>query len=171
MSIHGARQYSQRDRPPPPGGAPPPRCRRTIPSGGPSPPGSICGENRVQEMTAHLDDDAYEGARSTSSATSRPTRSSRWWAGWISSSRWTPSRLLEAIDSQAAKLGLVRTSCWRSTSAARRAKGAVRRGQELARLARRLAHVRLRGLDGHPSRGPEPGGNRPFFCKNASAFC
>ena len=23
---------------------------------------TICGENRVQEMTAHLDDDAYDGA-------------------------------------------------------------------------------------------------------------
>ena len=39
----------------------------------------VCGENRVQEMTAHLADDAYAGPGSTSSATCRPTRSGRWW--------------------------------------------------------------------------------------------
>lgn len=43
---------------------------------------TLCGENRVQELTAHLAAGAYEGAGSILSATSRPTRSSRWWDGW-----------------------------------------------------------------------------------------
>ena len=38
---------------------------------------TICGENRVQEMTAHLDDDATPARPSTSSATFRPTRCGR----------------------------------------------------------------------------------------------
>ena len=41
---------------------------------------TLCGENRVQELTAHLA--PMPGPRSISSATSRPTRSSRWWDGW-----------------------------------------------------------------------------------------
>ena len=44
---------------------------------------TVCGENRVQEMSAHLDDDAYAGARLHLSAICRPTRSARWWAGSI----------------------------------------------------------------------------------------
>ena len=44
--------------------APPPRCRATTPSAPPSPPGiTLCGENRVQELTAHLAAGAYEGAQ------------------------------------------------------------------------------------------------------------
>ena len=43
------------------------------------------GENRVQEMTAKLAEDAYRGICSA-------TRSSRWWARWTCSSpsaRWS----------------------------------------------------------------------------------
>ena len=35
---------------------------------------TICGENRVQELVDHLEDNAYEGLRSTSSGTCRPTK-------------------------------------------------------------------------------------------------
>ncbi len=35
---------------------------------------TVCGENRVQELTGHLADGAYEGPRSTSSATCSATR-------------------------------------------------------------------------------------------------
>ena len=42
----------------------------------------VCGENRVQELTAHLRPGPMRGPGSTLSATSRPTRSSRWWDGW-----------------------------------------------------------------------------------------
>lgn len=35
---------------------------------------TVCGENRVQELVAHLEDDAYAGAGSISSGTCRPTR-------------------------------------------------------------------------------------------------
>lgn len=50
-------------------------CREAIAAGI-----DVLGENRVQEMTEKLSQNAYDGARSTSSVISSGTRSSRWWA-------------------------------------------------------------------------------------------
>ena len=41
---------------------------------------TVCGENKVQELTQKLAENAYEGAQVHLSATCKPTRSSRWWA-------------------------------------------------------------------------------------------
>ena len=50
-------------------------CREAIAAGI-----DALGENRVQEMTAKLAENAYEGRPCTSSATCSATRSARWWA-------------------------------------------------------------------------------------------
>ena len=50
-------------------------CREAIAAGI-----DALGENRVQEMTRKLSENAYDGAPYTSSAISSATRSSRWWA-------------------------------------------------------------------------------------------
>lgn len=42
----------------------------------------VCGENRVQELTAKLAENAYEGRKSILSAICRPIRSARWWGRW-----------------------------------------------------------------------------------------
>lgn len=47
------------------------------------------------------------GAGPLHRATFRPTRSNRWWATWISSSRWALPIWLQAIQNQADKQGLV----------------------------------------------------------------
>ena len=41
-----------------------------------------CGENRVQELVKKQSEMPTGAPPSTSSATSRPTRSARWWAPW-----------------------------------------------------------------------------------------
>ena len=43
---------------------------------------TVCGENRVQEFTAHLAAGAYDGAQVHFIGQLRPTRSSLWWVGW-----------------------------------------------------------------------------------------
>ena len=68
---------------------------------------TICGENRVQEMTAHLDDDAYAGA-ALHFIGHLQTNKVRQVVGRVELIESVGSEhLLEAIEAQAAKLELV----------------------------------------------------------------
>ena len=68
---------------------------------------TICGENRVQEMTAHLADNAYEGAR-LHFIGHLQTNKVKFVVGRVDLIESVGSqRLLEAIEHQAAKLGVV----------------------------------------------------------------
>ena len=68
---------------------------------------TICGENRVQEMTAHLDADAYAGAE-VHFIGHLQTNKVKNVVGRVELIESVGSEhLLEAIDKQAAKLGIV----------------------------------------------------------------
>ena len=81
-------------------------------------------------------------------------------------------RLLQAIDSQAGKLGLVQDILLEVNIAGEESKGGCtpREAEELAALAAGMDHVRLRGLMAIPPISPEPGANRPFFAAMRQLF-
>ena len=110
---------------------------------------TICGENRVQEMTAHLDDDAYAGA-ALHFIGHLQTNKVRQVVGRVELIESVGSEhLLEVnIGGEASKSGIS--------------------PEELSALAAQAVgspHVRLRGLMAIPPVAAGPDGNRPFFAK------
>ena len=68
---------------------------------------TVCGENRVQELTGHLDDYAYDGAR-VHFIGHLQTNKVKYVVGRVDLIESVDSpRLLEAVDRQAEKLGIV----------------------------------------------------------------
>ena len=131
---------------------------------------TVCGENRVQELTAHLAAGAYAGAQ-VHFIGHLQTNKVKQVVGKAALIHSVDSqRLLQAIDSQAGKLGLVQDILLEVNIAGEESKGGCtpREAEELAALAAGMDHVRLRGLMAIPPISPEPGANRPFF---AAAFC
>ena len=121
---------------------------------------TICGENRVQEMTAHLDDDAYAGA-ALHFIGHLQTNKVRQVVGRVELIESVGSEhLLEAIEAQAAKLELVQDILLEVNIGVS--------PEELSALAAQAVgspHVRLRGLMAIPPVAAGPDGNRPFFTK------
>ena len=116
---------------------------------------TICGENRVQEMTAHLDDDAYAGA-------------ALHFIGHLQTNkvRQVVGRV-EPIEAQAAKLELVQDILLEVNIGGEASKSGIS-PEELSALAAQAVgspHVRLRGLMAIPPVAAGPDGNRPFFAK------
>ena len=133
---------------------------------------TICGENRVQEMTAHLDDDAYAGA-ALHFIGHLQTNKVRQVVGRVELIESVGSEhLLEAIEAQAAKLELVQDILLEVNIAGEESKGGCtpQEAEELAALAEGMDHVRLRGLMDIPPVSPEPGANRPFFAAMRQLF-
>lgn len=128
---------------------------------------TVCGENRVQEMTAHLDDDAYAGA-ALHFIGHLQTNKVKQVVGRVDLIESVGSeRLLDAIEAQAAKLELVQDILLEVNIGAEASKSGVS-PEELPALAEKAAacpHVRLRGLMAIPPVQAQPGGNRPFFAK------
>ena len=125
---------------------------------------TVCGENRVQEMTAHLDTDAYAGS-DLHFIGHLQTNKVRFVVGRVDMIESVDSsRLLEAIDRQAAKLALVQDVLIEVNIGGEASKSgaAPQELEELVRLAQSLPHVRLRGLMAIPPADP-PGGSRRFF--------
>ena len=127
---------------------------------------TICGENRVQEMTAHLADNAYDGAalHFIGHLQTNKVRQVVGRVGLIESVG--SAHLLDAIEAQAAKLDLVQDILLEVNIGGEASKSGAA-PEELFSLAERAAacpHVRLRGLMSIPPvAGPD--GNRPFFAK------
>lgn len=68
---------------------------------------TVCGENRVQELTPHLDDNAYEGAK-VHFIGHLQTNKVKYVVGKVDMIQSVDSpRLMEAISKQAEKLGIV----------------------------------------------------------------
>ena len=133
---------------------------------------TICGENRVQEMTAHLDDDAYAGA-ALHFIGHLQTNKVRQVVGRVELIESVGSEhLLEAIEAQAAKLELVQDILLEVNIAGEESKGGCtpQEAEALAALAAGMDHVRLRGLMAIPPVSPEPGANRPFFAAMRQLF-
>ena len=126
---------------------------------------TVCGENRVQELTAHLDDYAYDGAR-VHFIGHLQTNKVRFVVGRVDLIESVDSpRLLEAVDRQAARLGLVQDILLEVNIAREESKGGCL-PEDLPDLARRAVeaqHVRLRGLMCIPPAAGAPGANVGYF--------
>ena len=133
---------------------------------------TICGENRVQELTAHLDDYAYDGAR-VHFIGHLQTNKVRFVVGRVDLIESVDSpRLLEAIERQAEKLNLVQDILLEVNIGREESKGGCLPEDlpTLARLAMDLPHVRLRGLMAIPPVAAEPGANRRFFAATRQLY-
>ncbi len=127
---------------------------------------TVCGENRVQEMTAHLDADAYAGA-GLHFIGHLQTNKVRQVVGRVDLIESVDSQhLLLAIEKEAAKLNLVQDILLEVNIGGEESKSGCppEKVEELARLAQSLPHVRLRGLMAIPPIVAEKG-NRGFFRK------
>ena len=126
---------------------------------------TVCGENRVQEMTAHLQANAYEGAQVhfIGHLQRNKVKYVIGHADLIQSV--DGEELLDMIDKQAAKLGIVQDILIEVNIGGEESKSGVAPEQAdlLARRAAGLEHVRLRGLMAIPPVSQKPGGNREFF--------
>ena len=127
---------------------------------------TACGENRVQEMTAHLEENAYAGAR-LHFIGHLQTNKVRQVVGRVDLLESVDSaRLLQAVEAQAARLDLVQDILLEVNVGGEASKSGVSPDEVpgLARQAMALPHVRLRGLMAIPPVAGS-GGNRPFFAK------
>lgn len=132
----------------------------------------VCGENRVQEMCAHLDDNAYDGAR-LHFIGHLQTNKVRQVAGRVDLIESVDSlRLLEAIDKRAGELELTQDILLEVNIAGEQSKGGAA-PEELFLLAEKamaLPHIRLRGLMCVPPIVAPGGSNREFFAKTRQLF-
>ena len=133
---------------------------------------TVCGENRVQELTAHLEDYAYDGAR-VHFIGHLQTNKVRFVVGRVDLIESVDSpRLLEAVQRQAEKLNLVQDILLEVNIGREESKGGCLPEDlpALARQAMDLPHVRLRGLMAIPPAADEPGDNRRFFAATRQLF-
>ena len=133
---------------------------------------TVCGENRVQELTAHLDDYAYDGAR-VHFIGHLQTNKVRFVVGRVDLIESVDSlRLLEAVERQAEKLNLVQDILLEVNIGREESKGGCL-PEDLPALARQamvLPHVRLRGLMSIPPVAAAPGANRSFFAETRQLY-
>ena len=133
---------------------------------------TVCGENRVQELTGHLDDYAYDGAR-VHFIGHLQTNKVRFVVGRVDLIESVDSlRLLGAVERQAEKLNLVQDILLEVNIGHEESKGGCL-PEDLPALARRAAelpHVRLRGLMAIPPAAAEPGDNQRFFAATRQLF-
>ena len=128
---------------------------------------TVCGENRVQELTAHLAANAYDGA-AVHFIGHLQTNKVKYVVGHVALIHSVSSeKLLLAINRQAEKLGICQDILLEINLAGEESKSGFAPEEALpaARLAAELEHVRLRGLMCIPPAAEKPGENRPFFAK------
>ncbi|WP_294515012.1 YggS family pyridoxal phosphate-dependent enzyme [uncultured Intestinimonas sp.] len=133
---------------------------------------AVCGENRVQELTGHLDDYAYDGAK-IHFIGHLQTNKVRFVVGRVDLIESVDSpRLLEAIERQAEKLNLVQDVLLEVNIGREESKGGCLPEDlpALARQAMDLPHVRLRGLMAIPPVAAQPGDNRRFFAATRQLY-
>ena len=133
---------------------------------------TVCGENRVQELTAHLASDAYRGAQ-VHFIGHLQTNKVKQVVGRVALIHSVDSEhLLRAIDTQAAKQDLVQDILLEVNIAGEESKGGCTPAQarQLAQLTQELEHVRLRGLMAIPPIAQEPGANRPYCAAMRQLF-
>lgn len=133
---------------------------------------TVCGENRVQELTGHLEEDAYTGA-AVHFIGHLQTNKVKQVVGKVSLIHSVDSsRLLEAIDQQAARLGIVQDILLEVNIGGEESKGGISPQElpALAELAMGAAHVRLRGLMCIPPAQGSDEENRQFFARTRQLF-
>ena len=127
---------------------------------------TVCGENRVQEMEAHLDADAYAGAGLHFIGHLQTNKVNKV-VGRVDLIQSVDSpRLLEAIDRRSGELGLIQDILIQVNIGREESKGGVapQETEALAARALGLSNVRLRGLMAIPPVVSEKE-NREFFHK------
>ena len=132
---------------------------------------TICGENRVQEMTAHLETDTYAGAE-LHFIGHLQTNKVRQVVGRVDLIESVGSEhLLNAVEKEAAKLNLVQDILIEVNVGGEESKSGISPAQvpALAQTAAQLPHIRLRGLMAIPPCG-WPGRKSTLFPGNESAF-
>ena len=128
----------------------------------------VCGENRVQELCAHLEADAYAGAQQVHFIGHLQTNKVNKVVGRVELIHSVDSlHLLQAIDKQAAKLDIVQDILLQVNIGGEDSKGGVEPEglEELANAACAMEYVRLRGLMAIPPIAHEPGANTHYFVK------
>ena len=133
---------------------------------------TVCGENRVQELTAHLEDNAYEGAE-LHFIGHLQTNKVKYIVGKVALIHSVSSdRLMDAINAQAAKVGTVQDILLEVNVGREESKSGYfpEEVMDAARKAASLPHVRLRGLMAIPPVAEEPGQNRPHFAQMRQLF-
>lgn len=127
----------------------------------------VCGENRVQELTAHLAAGAYAGAQ-VHFIGHLQTNKVKQVVGKVELIHSVDSeKLLRAIDSQAEKLDIVQDILLEVNVAREESKGGAlpENLPALAETALRRPHVRLRGLMAIPPVSTVSGANRKYFAQ------
>ena len=133
---------------------------------------TVCGENRVQELTGHLEDDAYQGA-AVHFIGNLQTNKVKQVVGKVSLIQSVDSdRLLEAIDQQAARLGILQDILLEVNIGREASKGGISPQElpALVELAMGAPHVRLRGLMCIPPASASDDENRQFFARTRQLF-
>lgn len=133
---------------------------------------TVCGENRVQELTAHLEDFAYDGA-AVHFIGHLQTNKVRFVVGRVDLIESVSSlKLLEAIEARAAKLDLVQDILLEVNIGGEESKSGFPPEEvpQAAQKAAALPHVRLRGLMAIPPAAACPGSTRPWFQKMKKLF-
>jgi hypothetical protein len=125
---------------------------------------TVCGENRVQEMTAHLETDTYAGAGLHFIGHLQTNKVNKVVGRVDLIESVGSAHLLEAIEKQAEKLALTQDILLEVNVGGEESKsGIAPEGlPQLVELAQSLPHVRLRGLMAIPPVAGEDG-NRRFF--------
>ena len=134
---------------------------------------SVCGENRVQELTAHLAANAYEGAREVHFIGHLQTNKVKQVVGKVDLIQSVDSpHLLQAIHTQADKLDIVKDIFLEAKIAGESNKGGCSPEllPQLVQEAAQLPHVRVRGLMAIPPISSAPGANRRYFAQMRQLF-
>lgn len=128
----------------------------------------VCGENRVQELVAHLAADAYAGAEQVHFIGHLQTNKVKQVVGHVDLIQSVGSaHLLQAIQNQADKQGLVQDILLEVNIGGEAAKSgfAPEDIAAAAETALAMPHVRVRGLMTIPPVAMEPHGNLAYFEK------
>ena len=132
----------------------------------------VCGENRVQEFNQHWADGAYEGARVHFIGHLQRNKV-KYLVGRVDLIESVDSiALLEAIEKQAAKLGVVQDILLEVNVAGEASKSGVapEKLEPLLEQALRMEHLRFRGLMSIPPVSEGSGGNVEYFRRMHQLF-
>ena len=130
------------------------------------------GENRVQEMTAKLAEDAYRGAPLHFIGHLQRNKVKQV-VGKVALIQSIGSpELLAEVDKQAEKLGIVQDILLEVNIGQEESKGGCmpQEVEALARQAMDMSAVRLRGLMAIPPVSAQPGANKPYFAAMRQLF-
>ena len=133
---------------------------------------TVCGENRVQELVAHLEDNAYEGAK-VHFIGHLQTNKVKFVVGKVDMIESIDSlRLMDAVEKQAAKVDVIQDILLEVNIGDEESKGgaAIDEIMVLANHAMECPHLRLRGVMCIPPATASDEENRGFFKETYQLF-